>query len=166
MTVLLLRRAAQALPAPILAASSTAMLEHGGAPLSASELACKLAVSLALVLLGGVFAGLTLGLMGLDEIHLRVLVASSDNERERADAEKGASHVQSVRNVLTEGRAVLQLLHKGRHWVLVVLLLSNVVSHTTSISVSPAHARGRSSTSLCPSSLTVPCVHTASPTRV
>ncbi|KAK7454054.1 hypothetical protein VKT23_011567 [Stygiomarasmius scandens] len=70
----------------------------------------KISVSMGLVLLGGIFAGLTIALMGLDEMHLRVLAASSDSEQERSDAAK-----------------VLNLLDKGRHWVLVVLLLSNVV---------------------------------------
>ena len=49
----------------------------------------KLAISCVLVLIGGVFAGLTLGLMGLDELHLRVLAMSSDDERERKNAAKG-----------------------------------------------------------------------------
>ncbi|KAF8656000.1 hypothetical protein AX16_002820 [Volvariella volvacea WC 439] len=70
----------------------------------------KLSVSMILVLLGGVFAGLTLGLMGLDELHLRVLSTSSEDIRERNNAKK-----------------VLNLMQKGRHWVLVVLLLCNVV---------------------------------------
>ncbi|KAH9891187.1 hypothetical protein C8Q73DRAFT_792624 [Cubamyces lactineus] len=70
----------------------------------------KLVVSIALVLAGGVFAGLTLGLMGLDELHLRVLAASSDLPEERKNAQK-----------------VLSLLSRGRHWVLVVLLLGNVI---------------------------------------
>ncbi|BGO92047.1 hypothetical protein BJY59DRAFT_689517 [Rhodotorula toruloides] len=69
----------------------------------------KLALSAVLVLLGGVFAGLTLGLMGLDLVNLQVLSTSGDEE-ERKDATK-----------------VMKLLEKGRHWVLVVLLLSNVV---------------------------------------
>ncbi|ESK91617.1 hypothetical protein Moror_2535 [Moniliophthora roreri MCA 2997] len=71
---------------------------------------CKLAVSAVLVLLGGVFAGLTLGLMGLEELHLRVLATSSDDLQEKKNAAK-----------------VLKLMKKGRHWVLVVLLLSNVI---------------------------------------
>ncbi|KAJ8093174.1 hypothetical protein PM082_020659 [Marasmius tenuissimus] len=70
----------------------------------------KLAVSALLVLMGGVFAGLTLGLMGLDELHLRVLSSSSDDPKEKKNAAK-----------------VLNLMKKGRHWVLVVLLLSNVI---------------------------------------
>lgn len=60
-------------------------------------------ISVGLVLLGGVFAGLTLGLMGLDELHLRVLRSSSDDPKERQNA-----------------ASVLKLLSKGRHWVLVV----------------------------------------------
>ncbi|KAJ3751376.1 hypothetical protein DFH05DRAFT_1519565 [Lentinula detonsa] len=70
---------------------------------STNSLCIKLLVSTILVLLGGLFAGLTLGLMGLDELHLRVLAAASDNPKEKEDARK-----------------VLQLMHKGRHWVLVV----------------------------------------------
>lgn len=54
---------------------------------------------------------LTLALMGSDDLNLRVLATSSDSPSERKQASK-----------------VLKLLAKGRHWVLVVLLLSNVVS--------------------------------------
>ncbi|KZT09046.1 DUF21-domain-containing protein [Laetiporus sulphureus 93-53] len=75
-----------------------------------SEFWYKLIVSIALVLAGGVFAGLTLGLMGLDELHLRVLATSSDDPVERKNAQK-----------------VLRLLTHRRHWVLVVLLLGNVI---------------------------------------
>lgn len=49
--------------------------------------------------------------MGSDDLNLRVLAASSSDPKERAAANK-----------------VLRLLKGGRHWVLVVLLLSNVVS--------------------------------------
>lgn len=49
--------------------------------------------------------------MGSDDLNLRVLAASSSDPRERAAATK-----------------VLRLLRRGRHWVLVVLLLGNVVS--------------------------------------
>ncbi|KAG5723824.1 Protein MAM3 [Termitomyces sp. T112] len=69
-----------------------------------------LTVSAVLVLLGGVFAGLTLGLMGLDDLHLRVLATSSEDPYEQRNAKQ-----------------VLQLMSKGRHWILVVLLLCNVV---------------------------------------
>ncbi|KAH8920535.1 DUF21-domain-containing protein [Atractiella rhizophila] len=57
----------------------------------------------------GVFAGLTLGLMGLDQTNLKVL----------SQAAEGKERTQAVK--------VLKLLEKGRHWVLVVLLLSNVI---------------------------------------
>ena len=34
-------------------------------------------------------SSLTLGLMGLDDLHLRVLATSSDNKSEKANAQKG-----------------------------------------------------------------------------
>ncbi|KAJ8520651.1 hypothetical protein ONZ45_g2570 [Pleurotus djamor] len=80
--------------------------EEPGSP----EFWYKIIVSAILVLAGGVFAGLTLGLMGLDELHLRVLATSSDDVHEKRNAQK-----------------VLRLMSKGRHWVLVVLLLGNVI---------------------------------------
>ncbi|WVF72789.1 hypothetical protein IAT40_007607 [Kwoniella sp. CBS 6097] len=70
----------------------------------------KLGLSVVFVLSGGVFAGLTLALMGSDDLNLRVLSTSSSNPKERQAANK-----------------VLRLLSRGRHWVLVVLLLSNVI---------------------------------------
>ncbi|KAG1814307.1 uncharacterized protein BJ212DRAFT_1482054 [Suillus subaureus] len=70
----------------------------------------KMTTSAFLVLAGGVFAGLTIGLIGLDELHLRVLATSSEEEAERTNAQ-----------------IVLNLMQRGRHWVLVVLLLSNVI---------------------------------------
>lgn len=70
-------------------------------------------VSATLVLLGGVFAGLTIGLMGQDEVYLQVVAESGD-----ADERKHAA-------------VVLDLLSKGKHWVLVTLLLSNVITNET-----------------------------------
>ncbi|TBU30759.1 hypothetical protein BD311DRAFT_863763 [Dichomitus squalens] len=84
--------------------------DEPGEEFGSPEFWYKVVVSIGLVLLGGVFAGLTLGLMGLDELHLRVLSTSSDDPKERKNAQK-----------------VLSLLRKGRHWVLVVLLLGNVI---------------------------------------
>lgn len=72
-----------------------------------------LGVAIALVLLGGVFAGLTIALMGQDEIYLQVIATSGDGS-EKKDATK-----------------VLRLLKKGKHWVLVTLLLSNVITNET-----------------------------------
>ncbi|KAG1739572.1 hypothetical protein EDB19DRAFT_1710872 [Suillus lakei] len=84
--------------------------EITGEPVDSSAFWWKITFSGILVLAGGVFAGLTLGLMGLDELHLRVLATSSDDLQEKRNAQK-----------------VLKLMQKGRHWVLVVLLLGNVV---------------------------------------
>ncbi|KAF1948535.1 DUF21-domain-containing protein [Byssothecium circinans] len=72
-----------------------------------------LGVAIALVLAGGVFAGLTIALMGQDEIYLQV-IASSGEGSERKNAKN-----------------VLRLLKKGKHWVLVTLLLSNVITNET-----------------------------------
>lgn len=101
-------------------------------PPGSPDFVWKLVLSVGLVLLGGVFAGyvaflrvdigwlrvrteliysLTLALMGSDDLNLRVLATSSDDPKERQSAAK-----------------VMRLLARGRHWVLVVLLLSNVVS--------------------------------------
>ncbi|KDN42403.1 DUF21-domain-containing protein [Tilletiaria anomala UBC 951] len=66
-----------------------------------------------LVILGGIFAGLTLGLMGLDMVNLQVLSTSGTPDEQN------------------HARKVLNLLEKGRHWVLVVLLLGNVIVNET-----------------------------------
>ncbi|TGJ83532.1 hypothetical protein E0Z10_g5237 [Xylaria hypoxylon] len=70
-------------------------------------------ISMALVLLGGAFAGLTIALMGQDDIYLRVI--SLDHEEPQ---HKNASRVH-------------HLLNRGKHWVLVTLLLSNVIVNET-----------------------------------
>jgi len=99
----------------------------------------KLIISAALVLAGGVFAGyvsqmsqpierglkkaydrLTLGLMGLDELHLRVLSTSSDDPVEQENARKGSLSVAFTRTALMNILLVLELMRKGRHWILVV----------------------------------------------
>lgn len=72
-----------------------------------------LAVAAALVLLGGAFAGLTIALMGQDEIYLQVIEDSGEGA-EKKNAGK-----------------VLRLLKRGKHWVLVTLLLSNVITNET-----------------------------------
>ncbi|KAI9151838.1 Protein MAM3 [Paramyrothecium foliicola] len=68
-----------------------------------------LVASIALVLLGGVFAGLTIALMGQDSIYLQV-VSGDPTEPQQKNAKR-----------------VLQLLKRGKHWVLVTLLLANVI---------------------------------------
>lgn len=84
-------------------------------PKSASnpQLWLFLGIAVALVLGGGVFAGLTIALMGQDETYLQVLATSGEG-KERSNA-----------------KAVLKLLKKGKHWVLVTLLLSNVITNET-----------------------------------
>ncbi|KAF9527887.1 hypothetical protein CPB83DRAFT_369378 [Crepidotus variabilis] len=106
--VFLLLKATNA--SPFRARSLNAKHNNGGLDEESPEFWFHVIVSISLVLIGGVFAGLTLGLMGLDELHLQVLAKSSDNLVERKNAQ-----------------IVLKLLQKGRHWVLVVLLLGNVI---------------------------------------
>jgi metal transporter CNNM len=74
--------------------------------------------------------------MGSDDLNLRVLATSSDDAAERKQASK-----------------VLKLLAKGRHWVLVVLLLSNVVR--VLLTYVDSSLRSRWSTSLFLFSLTM-----------
>ncbi|CCV00555.1 unnamed protein product [Malassezia sympodialis ATCC 42132] len=90
--------------------------DHGSVPIEHGDPFKKtfdIIMIVGLVLLGGVFAGLTLGLMGLDMINLQVLMTSG-SDQERRDAAK-----------------VMRLLERGRHWVLVVLLLGNVIVNET-----------------------------------
>lgn len=82
-------------------------------PMEPGDILSRYLVSALLVLLGGVFAGLTIGLMGQDEVNLQV-IAESGEPTERKHAQR-----------------VLNLLAKGKHWVLVTLLLSNVITNET-----------------------------------
>jgi metal transporter CNNM len=72
-----------------------------------------LSFAVALVLLGGVAAGLTIALMGQDETYLQVIATSGEGSEKRSAAK------------------VLKLLARGKHWVLVTLLLSNVITNET-----------------------------------
>lgn len=82
-------------------------------PVDEAEFWINAAIAMVLVLLGGLFAGLTLGLMGQDEIYLQVIEQSGE----------GAERIHA--------RRVLRLLQRGKHWVLVTLLLSNVITNET-----------------------------------
>ncbi|KAG6888916.1 hypothetical protein C0992_007103 [Termitomyces sp. T32_za158] len=106
--LLLLR--AVALSSPIHATFADGRKHRPVAEPGSPEFWFHMTVSAVLVLLGGVFAGLTLGLMGLDDLHLRVLATSSEDPYEQQNAKQ-----------------VLRLMSRGRHWILVVLLLCNVV---------------------------------------
>ncbi|KAI0276441.1 hypothetical protein BGY98DRAFT_1098134 [Russula aff. rugulosa BPL654] len=64
---------------PYLMSSHSTKSASPGEEFGSPEFWAKMLVSVLLVLLGGVFAGLTLGLMGLDELHLRVLSTSSED---------------------------------------------------------------------------------------
>ncbi|KAG8975652.1 hypothetical protein FRB90_009466, partial [Tulasnella sp. 427] len=55
-------------------------------PIGSEGFFLKLGLSAVLVMLGGAFAGLTIGLMGLDPLHLQVLANAADDPKERADA--------------------------------------------------------------------------------
>ncbi len=85
----------------------TIPVAHGGA------LWVLYAASVILVLTGGAFAGLTIALMGQDEVYLQV-VSLDPEEPQRKNA-----------------RRVHDLLSKGKHWLLVTLLLSNVIVNET-----------------------------------
>lgn len=103
-----------ALAAPLLGEDgSISITRHGhsepSVPLTTTELIVDVLMIAALVLGGGLCAGLTLSLMGLDSVNLQVL-STAGSPTEMRNATK-----------------VLRLLERGRHWVLVVLLLSNVI---------------------------------------
>ncbi|KAF7304745.1 hypothetical protein MKEN_01188600 [Mycena kentingensis (nom. inval.)] len=125
--MLALTRLATALATPLVTPLLQAAKEkktHTHPELWSPEFWEKMTMSAVLVLLGGVFAGFVSsetmqrerdvndpeGLMGLDELHLRVLSTSSEDPNEQSNAKK-----------------VLRLLENKRHWVLVVLLLGNVI---------------------------------------
>lgn len=77
------------------------------------ELYFDLSIAAFLVLLGGIFAGLTIALLGLDTVYLQVIATSGEGKEQR--------HAQKV----------YRLLQRGKHWVLVTLLLANVIVNET-----------------------------------
>ncbi|PSR84351.1 hypothetical protein BD289DRAFT_434389 [Coniella lustricola] len=88
-------------------------LHDGNEEEEGTELWVLYVASMFLVLLGGAFAGLTIALMGQDGIYLQV-IAKDPTEPQQKNAKR-----------------VFQLLQKGKHWVLVTLLLSNVIVNET-----------------------------------
>ncbi|KAJ2678577.1 hypothetical protein GGI25_002165 [Coemansia spiralis] len=79
---------------------------------NASYYYINLAACIALVLFGGLLAGLTIGYMSLDELNLAVL-ATSGTQSQRQYARR------------------IQPLRKNGHWLLVTLLLGNTVVNET-----------------------------------
>ncbi|KAB8235157.1 putative DUF21 and CBS domain protein (Mam3) [Aspergillus alliaceus] len=101
---------------PLVAAAPATYIAYSEeTPKSSSDpnLWLYLGVAAFLVLSGGAFAGLTIALMGQDEVYLQVIQTSGE-ESERKNA-----------------ASVLKLLKRGKHWVLVTLLLSNVITNET-----------------------------------
>ncbi|KZF21153.1 DUF21-domain-containing protein [Xylona heveae TC161] len=99
--------------APLLSSFPVILDAPEGKPPTDPRLWVYLGVAVVLVLLGGAFAGLTIALMGQDEIYLQVIHTSGEGA-ERKHAGK-----------------VLRLLKRGKHWVLVTLLLANVITNET-----------------------------------
>ncbi|KAJ4423117.1 cell agglutination protein Mam3 [Gnomoniopsis sp. IMI 355080] len=88
-------------------------LHDGNEEEPGTELWVLYVASMFLVLLGGAFAGLTIALMGQDSIYLQVISKDPDDAQQK------------------NAKRVFQLLEKGKHWVLVTLLLSNVIVNET-----------------------------------
>ncbi|TGO17074.1 hypothetical protein BTUL_0021g00730 [Botrytis tulipae] len=99
--------------APITAFLGIASEEDAPKDAEDASLWLYLSVAAVLVLLGGAFAGLTIALMGQDGVYLQVIATSGEGKEQR--------HAQRVYG----------LLQKGKHWVLVTLLLSNVIVNET-----------------------------------
>ncbi|CAG8532556.1 44588_t:CDS:2 [Gigaspora margarita] len=81
-------------------------------PMNAAEYWIKLFSTIVLVLLGGLFAGLTIGLMSLDETNLNILTRSEDPKKR-----KYAAQILPIR--------------KNGHLLLVTLLVCNVLVNET-----------------------------------
>lgn len=99
--------------APIISTSIYSLEEKAPKSPEDASLWAYLGTAIVLVLLGGAFAGLTIALMGQDEIYLQVIATSGEGSEKK------------------HAKKVLRLLKKGKHWVLVTLLLSNVITNET-----------------------------------
>ena len=99
--------------APLFSRSVHDLGHHEPESVEGPNLWAYLGTAAVLVLLGGAFAGLTIALMGQDDIYLQVIAESGEGSEKR------------------HAGKVLNLLKKGKHWVLVTLLLSNVITNET-----------------------------------
>jgi len=116
--------------APFTATKSIHVRDEGAQkPADNPSLWLYLGVAAALVLLGGAFAGLTIALMGQVQCALKHLMRDADREKDEIYLQviktsgEGAEKRHAAR--------VLRLLKRGKHWVLVTLLLSNVITNET-----------------------------------
>lgn len=69
-------------------------------------------LAIAVVLISGFFAGMTLGIMGLDKVGLQILATAGDSEKERRHA-----------------KALIPVREKG-NWLLCTLLIANTIANT------------------------------------
>ncbi|KAJ6579825.1 hypothetical protein B0H10DRAFT_2443351 [Mycena sp. CBHHK59/15] len=76
--------------------------------------------------------------MGFDELHLHVLAPSSEDAEKRNTKKGVCAPSPSPR----PARAVLQLMENGRHWVLVMLLLGNIINKSLPIFLDSAISGG------------------------
>ncbi|KAJ1643061.1 hypothetical protein IWQ61_010570, partial [Dispira simplex] len=82
--------------------------EKPAVPMGSTDFWLRLIAVVFLVLFGGLVAGLTLGLMSIDETNLHILSISGDERQKRY-----AARIQPIR--------------KNGHWLLVTLLLVNTL---------------------------------------
>ncbi|KAJ1964698.1 hypothetical protein IWQ62_002859 [Dispira parvispora] len=82
--------------------------EEPSVPMNSTDFWLRLIAVVFLVLFGGLVAGLTLGLMSIDETNLHILSISGDERQKRY-----AARIQPIR--------------KNGHWLLVTLLLTNTL---------------------------------------
>ncbi|KAL2886765.1 Protein MAM3 [Ceratocystis lukuohia] len=99
--------------APVINSKLSARAVEEEGPVEGGDLVALYIFSAILVLAGGAFAGLTIALMGQDDVYLQVL-AGDASEPQNKNAQR-----------------VYDLLKRGKHWVLVTLLLSNVIVNET-----------------------------------
>ena len=118
--------------APQLKTPFTVFAEDEEPPMSPTKptLWIYLAVAIALVLLGGAFAGLTIALMG------QVRYNTETGENVAADQLQDEIYLQVIKtsgegSERNHAAKVLRLLKRGKHWVLVTLLLGNVITNET-----------------------------------
>ncbi|KAI9502327.1 hypothetical protein GGI25_004725 [Coemansia spiralis] len=109
---LVLSLASTSLASPVIRLESAPTEEEKPIPPDSPDFYFRFLVCALLVLAGGLLAGLTLGLMSLDETNLHILATSGSEEQK-----KYAKRIQPIR--------------KDGHWLLVTLLLGNTVINET-----------------------------------